>query len=225
MTDLLVLSTLHQYHRDVACYGFGVLREILVALAPDLVLLEVTDDDLHLRRDEKVKREYPEVVYPLMAQGLLREARALEPSGRQREEILDRFQAAAGQFRASPGYAALERYHQQWLKDLLASWRDPVEVNASETDDRVRAKHDYQNALYPPDYAQAWTDWNACFIDRITEAVGQLRPRLAVALVGLEHSYWLRPRLEARHDMKLPDAAQALHRLLPQGDSRGSRQR
>ena len=66
---VMVLSVLHQYHSQVACYDFAALERIITTLAPDLLLLEVRAEDLHGRADERVKQEYPRVVYPLLSRG------------------------------------------------------------------------------------------------------------------------------------------------------------
>lgn len=209
MSEVLVLSTLHQYHGEVACFGFQTLRNILLELQPDLLLVEVDGDDLRLRREEKIKREYPEVVYPLLASAKLH-VRPLEPSGPTKAALIDRVRAAAQQFEATPEGAAFRAYVQSWLADLISSWTGPADANSSKTDAAVAAKHAQQDRLYPADYARCWEEWNRHFLERIVEAVKELRPRRAVVLVGLEHAYWLRPRLAERGDMIMLDAHETL---------------
>lgn len=213
--SVLVLSTLHEYHAQVPCYSFAALAAILERLAPDLVMLEVADEDLQLRRDERIKREYPEVVYPLLARGVLAQARAMEPSGSVRAALIARIRAAAAAFENTPEGAAYQESVLRWLRELMSSWRSPADANSRATDDAVAAKKAGQNSLYPPDYSRCWDEWNEHFLARIVEAVHASRPALAVVLVGLEHSYWLRPRLAGRSDMTLLDAATTLASVAP----------
>lgn len=214
--QVLVLSTLHQYHAQVSCYGFPTLHRIITALAPDLLLLEVSEEDLRSRPDERIKREYPEVVYPLLdALGV--QALPLEPSGEIRHALIKRARAAESQFRESERSQAHDAFVQDWLTGLMACWRTPADVNSASTDASVLAKHDIEKSIYPPDSAQSWQEWNQHFIDQITLAVNQRRPRRALVLVGLEHSHWLRRRLARHTGLELLDAQATLDDLQAHG--------
>jgi hypothetical protein len=210
---VLVLSTLHQYHTEVSCYGFSTLRRILTNLAPDALFAEVRDQDLRSRNDEQVKREYPEVVYPLLDEIPSIRAHALEPSGVLHERLVQSVRAAEKQFQMTPKYVQFEAYVQSWARELFAGWKTAADVNSEESDAAAKKKHEYQDKLYPPDYSQAWNDWNEHFYDRIIEVAGRTKPGLAVVLVGFEHSYWLRPRLARRSDMTLLDARATLENM------------
>src|SRR4051812_13219709 len=91
---VLVLSTLHQYHAQVLCYSFTALRGLLTALEPDLLMAEVTEDDLRVRADEAIKREYPEVVYPFLDASPRVNVRALEPMGEVGDALIRRVRTA-----------------------------------------------------------------------------------------------------------------------------------
>jgi hypothetical protein len=214
--QVLVLSTLHQYHAQASCYGFSTLRAIIAALAPDLLLLEVSEEDLRTRPDERIKREYPEVVYPLLA-ALGVQALALEPSGDGRHALIERMRAAESQFRDSERSEAHYAYVNEWFKSLVSCWRTPADVNSTGTDAAVFAKHAIEKSIYPPDSTRSWEEWNQHFLDQITNAVNQRRPRLALVLVGLEHSHWLRSRLARRTGLDLLDAQATLGRLQASG--------
>ena len=210
---LLLISTLHKFHADVPAYGYSTLRDLLEQLAPDDLFLEVSDADLTARPNEGMKCEYPEAVYPFLDGASTVRAHALEPSGPLRDAILEKYVTGNEKFRRSPEYAPFESYVHTWAQSLLERFRTAADFNSAEIDEMVRLKHDYQASLYPREYTDAWEAWNEHFYDRIVDVVGKWKPRLAVALVGLEHAYWLRPRLAARPDMRLLDPHQLLGRL------------
>lgn len=211
--QLLVVSTLHKYHADVPDFGYGTLRCILEQLSPDDLLIEVAESDLSSRADEGIKREYPEAVYPFLHDAPAVRAHALEPSGAKREALIQMYVSGATQFQASPEYPAFESYARDWLDQLLSRYQTAVEFNSGEADETVRLKQEYQSTLYPREYTDAWVQWNEHFHGRIVEIVNEWTPRLAVVLVGLEHSYWLRRRLAGRSDMQLLDAHEVLGNL------------
>ena len=210
---VLVLSTLHNFHAEVPCYGFEVLREILRALAPEALFVEVADEHLRARKSERVKREYPDVVYPLLDELSSTAAHALEPSGAVREQLIETMTAAAKVFEAKSEYAKFEASVHGWWRELMSTWKTAADVNSERTDASVRAKQEFQKPLYPADYSGAWDEWNQYFLTRIIEVLERTKPKTAVVLVGVEHSYWLRPRLSRRSDLALIDANATLAEL------------
>jgi hypothetical protein len=75
------------------------------------------------------------------------------------------------------------------------------------------AKNVVVDSLYPADYALVWEAWNQHFHDGIVRALAQAKPRLALVLVGLEHSYWLRRELARCPDVELVNAEACLREL------------
>lgn len=65
-TEVIVLATLHQFHDSVTGYDFGKLSEIIEALEPDVLAVELTPDDLTHRKTQKIKQEYQKSVFPLL---------------------------------------------------------------------------------------------------------------------------------------------------------------
>ncbi len=217
---VLVLSTLHRFHEQVAGYGYPELDRIIRALSPDVLLVEVSGEDLDARADETEKREYPMVVYPLIdALGI--QAHPLEPSGDSRAALIRRKRQAEQQLRDSGQYEECSWFLDRWLQDLIASWKTAADANSARTDAAVLAKNEVLDPRYPPDYAQVWDEWNRHFFERITQVLDQTKPRLALVLVGLEHSSWLRPRLARRAGFDLVDAEAVLRDILrsPRPDS------
>lgn len=185
---VIVLSTLHQFHERVDCYGYPALERIIRRLSPDVVMVEVSREDLDARAQEDVKREYPAVVYPLIdALGVA--AFPLEPSGEKRDALIRRKREAETVLRNTGRYEECSLFLQQWLEELFATWSTPADVNSAQTDAAVVAKNVVVDSLYPADYALVWEEWNQHFHDGIVRALAQARPRLALVLVGLEHSY------------------------------------
>ena len=216
--QVLVLAALHQYHTDVACYGFEELRRIVSWYSPDALFGEVSEEDLRLRSPERVKREYPEVVYPLLEAAPSIRAHALEPSGDTRKRLIERMQAAARVFQEKPEYVQFEKHVREWLQALMQGWKTPADVNSGVTDDSVRAKHKRQRPLYPEDYTGAWEEWNEYFLRRILEVISRDRPAKALVLVGLEHCFWLRERLALHPGADMVDT-QALLRARLENES------
>ena len=65
-TEVLILLTLHQFHAEAVFYTFNVLSRIIERLEPTDLAVELTHKDIQTRREQGVKREYQESVYPLL---------------------------------------------------------------------------------------------------------------------------------------------------------------
>lgn len=210
---VLVLSTLHQFHERVPSYGYDVLHETLVQLAPDALFAELTVNDLAARKDQSTKREYPMAIYPYLDAHPSVQAHALEPSGPEWDELIQRHRAAEAEFQNSAEFPAFNAFLHSWFDRLLASFRTPQDVNSEAVDAAVEAKHKYQDALYPRDEAERWFMWNQHFLESIVNTVRRAKPKLSVVLVGFEHSYLLRPRLAAFEDIRVLNAYSTLSKL------------
>src|SRR5689334_20822180 len=67
-TEVIVLSTLHQFHEQSKFYSFAALSQLIEKLRPDVLAVELTPADLASRKEQKVKQEYRRSVFPLADQ-------------------------------------------------------------------------------------------------------------------------------------------------------------
>ena len=208
-TEVVVLSTLHQLHGETRGYGYRALGCVIEALEPDVLAVELTPDALRKRADQRVKREYPEVVYPLLERRRY-PAIALEPAEPEYSRLVAMFRNAEHEFATgSPQRdAAFDAYGEQLFAYLADHWDSPASVNSTTTDALFEVKHRYQDAVMPSAQAAAWKAWNAHFLDRIAAAAPAYRGRRMVVLAGAEHGYLLRDALRGRDDIVLVETAQ-----------------
>lgn len=205
----MVIDALHHFHARVSSYGFAELGRTIEATAPDVLALELTADDLACRRAMQVKREYQEVVYPLLDKHGYATV-ALEPSGQLAAELTDMQRKADAAFLAEhPETAARIRTHGlQIIEDLLCSCEGPLAFNSAETDRRIADKHAFQYALYPPAHRHVWETWNSHFLTQILAAAAEHPFKRIAVIVGLEHCYWLRPRLAQQPQLRLREVSE-----------------
>lgn len=207
--QVVVVSTLHQLHDGNAGYGYDALRCVIEALAPDVLAVELTPHALRDRADQRVKREYPEVVYPLLQRHPYPTV-ALEPSEPMYSEWVARFRLAEREFSRNSAQreAAFDAYNEQLSAYLDGYWDSPAAVNSTTTDALFEVKHRYQDATMPAVQASAWKAWNSHFLERIVAAIPAYRGKRMVVLVGAEHGYFLRAALRKRADVSLIETGQ-----------------
>jgi hypothetical protein len=186
-------------------YDFSELARIIEQLRPSVLAVELTADALAARSPQATKREYPEVVYPLLERFGF-PAVPLEPDEplygslvRAMRESFDRVG------RTDPEIDLLFDSFNDRLPTahLRPRWRSAAAVNDAVTDAVFEAKHVLQDVVYGADHAEAWAAWNEHFAQRIGVAAMQRPGKRVVVLVGVEHGYWLRARVREMTGLRL----------------------
>ncbi|MFH1600499.1 MAG: hypothetical protein ABIJ73_07740 [Pseudomonadota bacterium] len=213
-SEVVVLSTLHGLHTEVAGYDESALARAIEMLEPAVLCLELSPEALAERRPEKVKVEYPNVVYPLLDRRGYATC-TLEPPAGAAQAIIGPYAAASQAFAStSPEQArAFSDYSQAMYALLRHHWRDAASVNDTTTDQLMQGKHAVQEALIGPGEAEGWAAWNRHFSDRIREAAKRHPGKRIVVLVGAEHGYWLRRDLAGAPGITLLDTPDLLTTL------------
>lgn len=208
---VFVLATLHSMHEKVPGYGYEALGRAIESLAPDVLCLEIRPKDLEKRGPEGIKKEYPRVIYPLIARHQYR-LYAMEPAEPTYSEIVKPYAAAEQQFgTAHPAQAeAFNAYAEDALNALVTYWTTPAHVNDAVTDAVYAGKHALQEAMIGPGERKGWEAWNQHFLAVIKRAAQENPGRTIVVTVGVEHTYWLRAHLKDAPGIVLADTAAAI---------------
>jgi len=198
--EVIVLSTLHQFHGQIPEYSFDDLSEIIEHLRPDILAVELTANDLESRRDQSVKQEYQRSVFPLLDKHHY-EVVPLEPPQPLFGELVGLIREASNQLsEQNPAAAeAFGMYTESLYEMLTKRWTSPGEVNSAMTDILFESKHRFQNALFGSAEVRGWELWNQHFLQQILAAADANPGRRILVVVGVEHSYWLRARLETSY--------------------------
>lgn len=206
--EVIVLSTLHQLHDQTEGYSFIHLTEIIEALRPDVLAVELTASDLESRRDQATKQEYQRSIFPLLDKHQY-EVIPLEPSEPLFSELVGLLRASSEQlYEQSPAIADSFNVYTESLYLLLSErWVSAAAVNSSHTDVLFESKHRFQSAIFGPGEARVWEEWNQHFLQKILAAATANSGKRVLVLVGAEHAYWLRAHLKTSDVILLDTAA------------------
>ena len=98
-TEVFILGALHGLHEQEESFDYAKLGQVIEAIKPDVILLEVTPEELAGRLETKGRPEYPKVIWPMLAAGGPRSLRhgggpaSLWRTDQRREQDVRRFQA------------------------------------------------------------------------------------------------------------------------------------
>jgi hypothetical protein len=208
--EVIVLSTLHQLHGKTRGYSFDTLTEIIEWLEPNILAVELTPADLASRREQGTKQEYQRSVFPLLEENDYA-AIALEPAPPLYDELVGMLRQSQQELaNSSPENAALFDVYVTTLFEYLGEyWDSPVAVNSTASDMLFESKHRFQSKIFGPVEATVWERWNEYFLQQILTAAADNPGKRIVVLVGAEHAYWLRSRLDSS-DVTLLDTERLL---------------
>ncbi|HEX6880365.1 MAG TPA: hypothetical protein VF135_08385 [Terriglobales bacterium] len=210
-TEVVVLSTLHQFHEQTPGYSYEDLKIAIERLRPDVLAVELTPTALAAKTPQKIKREYQNAIFPLLESHKWK-AVAMEPEGVTSQKLIAAIREAEESLgREFPQKSeTADLYSDTLFSYLRARWHSAADVNSRCTDDSFAVKHAFQEKLYGPKEAEGWEGWNLYFLDRIMEAASENPGKRIVVTVGAEHGYWLREHLRHAPGVKLLDTTTAL---------------
>jgi hypothetical protein len=181
---VLVIGALHGLHDREPAFGYELLRTALREFAPDVLVLEVRDDELAERKLTPGRPEYPAVIWPLLERPDVK-AVAMEPSG-------DTFKAITGEAGAAfdalnrenaEGAAALSRLESAAEEVLLNYWRCAGQTQDGITASLADGLQAAQFALAGPRFAAAQARWESHMANVVQEAV-RAHPGKRVMVIG-----------------------------------------
>jgi len=203
--DVYVVATLYQRHATTPAYSHDTLRQVIRRIGPDVVVLDVSPNELAEQKVHPSKAEYPEVIFPLVRSEKYR-AYPGEPPEPTFTEIVTELGAELKRFQAdSQRYAADRTYGTATYAALAELWRSPADVNGSVTDEMLRARRAYQDRLAGAKVAAAWERWNAHAATMVRAAARENPGKRILVLIGVENTGPLRATLKEDPGIRLVD--------------------
>lgn len=201
--QVLVLSTLYSRHKAVPAYGLPVLRQVIEAVKPEVLVLDVTPGELRSRKVWPGKVEYTGVIFPYLdASG----ARAVgsEPD----EALFAQLTGEAGQAykafgeRNPAGAKALDELKQASYRAMASEWTSAADVNSEKTDRRVAAMREIEESLVGEAAERVQRQWDRHHAERLRDAVRAHPGKRVLMLVGIESRYRVLQELRSVGDVQ-----------------------
>lgn len=169
---IFIVGAIHGLHEAVASFGYEELRELIQAIEPDVMLLEVRPDELAERKDTPGRPEYPAVVWPM-----LEEADAIavpmEPGGELFTHMVTMAAHLAGAFEdLRPNeHSFWTSYGESLDLALRHHWTTLAETHDRVTADLMRGRYVLLAALSGETRAASQGRWDAYMIDQVRNTI------------------------------------------------------
>lgn len=203
-TQVFVVSTLYKRHESVPAYDLETLRKVILAIKPDVFVLDVTPDEL---KNEKVwpgKIEYPGVIFPLMKELKVR-AYGSEPKEPLFSELSGAATRAHKQLEETnpQAFQAMGRHRQATYDGLKIIWKSPADVNSAMTDTIIAGMMALEERIISEVAMSSQRRWDEHHVERILDAAKQNPGKRILVLVGIQSRCSINDQLKRNSQIDL----------------------
>jgi hypothetical protein len=205
-TPVYVVGTLYKRHANVPVYDLKVLDGVIRAIAPTVLVLDVSPGELEKKEVFPSKIEYPGVIFPLLAEKKL-VAYASEPAEPMFTEIVQATIKAFDDFgKSKPDLsAALTAYNEATYAVLMRSWQTPADAHGKATEIALDAKSALSDAFVGAVSADGRRRWNEHIAGVAATAAREHPGQRVLVVTGIENRGPVCALLKAQGDIELVD--------------------
>ncbi len=182
--DVFVIGSLHELHASEPAFPYETLRQLLLRIEPEVLVLEVRPDELEQRSTTPGRPEYPAVLWPLL-KGTHIVAIAMEPGGDDFRRISSAARASVERATAQDPASAksLDSLDRSLEVALQAHWVDAADSQDAVTAALARAVALVREQKLGEAYVAAQSEWDGFMAARAVEAVVN-NPRKRIVVLG-----------------------------------------
>lgn len=204
-SEVFILGALHGLHEQEESFGYAELGRVIAAIKPDVVLLEVTPEELAGKLETKGRPEYPKVVWPLLTpQGP--KAYAMEAGqplyGKLTSDASKQFRDFKQNQPAED--AALAGFSAATSKALLAHWKSVADTQDEPTDALGRARNRLNAAMVPASDA-GQRRWDGVMVEVARKAIADNPGKRILVLGSYRNRYMFMEELTGTKGARLVD--------------------
>ncbi len=210
-TDVFVLASLYRRHQSTAAYDLPALRRTILAIRPDVLVLDCTPNELKEGKVHASKIEYTGVIFPLLREGRYAVVPA-EPDEPMFSEIVQSVGEERKRFslQRPETAAALETYVSHAYAALGHHWQSPAAIHDEVTATVLKGVKALEDELYGPANADGQRRWNRHWTEAILRAVAEHPGKRVLAVTGVENRPFIVEALRQDPRVKMIDMVEWL---------------
>lgn len=146
--EIFVLGALHGLHEKEESFGYAELGRVIDKIRPEVIMLEVTPEELAGKLETQGRPEYPKVIWPMLSRPGMK-AYAMEAGQPLYGELTGDAGKRFGDFKrdAPADDAALSSHGAATSAVLLAHWKSVADTQDEATDALGRAREQLNAAM------------------------------------------------------------------------------
>jgi hypothetical protein len=195
--EVYVLGTLYKRHENTNAYNLEALKKVIISINPQVLVLDVTPEELRLQKVYPGKIEYTNVIFPLVNSNNYRVYPA-EPDEPEFSTIVNEVTKAHSDFKKNqPSWSrSLEEYNTSLYQLLIHSWKNVADANGKTTDQLLAAKLRLEGEVIGKGQAESWKIWNRHTTDVVLQALKENIGKRTLVITGIENASFIRQNLK-----------------------------
>lgn len=205
-SEVFLLGTLYKRHEQVPAYNVATLVRIVEKVAPDVLVLDVTPDELSKRQVFPGKIEYTSGIFPLMEKRTFI-AYPAEPAEPLFSEIVEAVKARIQQFdKDQPALSASFKRTERNMYTMLGKhWNSAARVQDEVTSEMIDANARLHAEILGPVMKDADERWDRHTADMVKRAVSEHPGKRVLVLTGIRNRPLVQRNLQGDPEIKLVD--------------------
>lgn len=205
-SEVFLLGTLYKRHEQVPAYNVDTLVRIVEKVAPDVLVLDVTPDELRKRTVFPGKVEYTNGIFPLMDKRKFITYPA-EPAEPLFSEIVEAVKSRIQQFdKDQPSLSAsFKRTEKNMYAVLGQHWSSAARVQDEVTGEMIDASARLHAEILGPVMKDADERWDRHTADMVKRAVREHPGKRVLVLTGIRNRPLVQRNLRDDPAIKLVD--------------------
>lgn len=187
-SQIFVLGTLYSRHQTIPAYDLDALRRVVLAIDPDVVVVDCTPTEVREQKVHPSKVEYPQVIFPLVQQHGYR-VYAAEPDEPLFTQIVQPLARARSAFaEAKPEQARiLSDYDKATWAALKLYWQSPADAHDATTTLALAGRKALDDRVYGELQVQANTRWIEHWVKVVRQAALENPGKKILAVAGIDN--------------------------------------
>jgi hypothetical protein len=205
-TEVYLMGTLYKRHEQVPAYSVDTLVRIVEKMSPDVLVLDVTPEELRKRSVFPGKVEYINGIFPLMDKRSFVSYPA-EPAEPMFSEIVEAVKSRLQQFdKEQPTLSASFKRTEKNMYNILGKhWTTAAHVQDDVTSEMIEAASKLQGEIVGPVMQDAGERWDRHTADVVKRAVKEHPGKRVLVLTGIRNRPLVQRHLQADPAIKLVD--------------------
>jgi hypothetical protein len=210
-TQVFVLGSLYSRHQSIPAYDLDALRRVILAIAPDVVVVDCTPTEVRELKVHPSKVEYPQVIFPLVREHGYR-VYAAEPDEPLFTQIVQPLAQARSAFAHEKPERArvLNAYDEATWSALRLYWQSPADAHDETTALALAGRKALDARVHGELQAQANARWIEHWVRIVRQAAAENPGKRILAVAGIDNREEIARELRRDRALDVVDMAQWL---------------
>jgi len=199
---MVIIGTIHDWHYSHPHFSMNALKSLLVETKPDVILAELSKEQLTGTMTSSSKPEYDEVILPFVEENGI-ECIPIQPDtevglryGENKRRVLDVIEI-------DPDLRVVFAFIDSLWKVINGVEKSVCEIQSRQAEYLFKYIDQHVHKALIEPYWNCTETWNRMLYENIKLALSELKQSRIVITIGIRHKYWMAEKLASSQGILL----------------------